>query len=216
MKTATEVGGDYYDFYVAPDGTSTIAIGDATGHGLNAGTMVTAIKGLFSLLAGKCKLSRMLQLFSEAVRGMKLPRLYMALALIRLRGNTLQLAGVGMPPAIIYRADTQKVEIVELKGMPLGSFANYPYSESTIILKKDDIVLLYTDGLPELFNPHGEMLGYEKIPQILAESGDQSLDEITDYIRNIANQWLAGGELKDDITFLVLKSTVNQEELVEC
>ncbi|MEJ7700687.1 MAG: hypothetical protein WKF71_13720 [Pyrinomonadaceae bacterium] len=38
MKPATEVGGDYYDFHVGADGTLTVAVGDATGHGLKAGT----------------------------------------------------------------------------------------------------------------------------------------------------------------------------------
>ena len=44
MKPATEVGGDYYDFHVGEDGTLTVAVGDATGHGLKAGTVVTATK----------------------------------------------------------------------------------------------------------------------------------------------------------------------------
>jgi len=47
MQTATEVGGDYYDFHVGLDGTLTVVIGDATGHGMKAGTMVTAAKSLF-------------------------------------------------------------------------------------------------------------------------------------------------------------------------
>ena len=51
MKPATEVGGDYYDFHLGEDGTLTVAIGDATGHGLKAGTMVAAVKGLFLSLA---------------------------------------------------------------------------------------------------------------------------------------------------------------------
>ena len=42
MKTATEVGGDYYDFHVSFDGTLTVVLGDATGHGMKAGTMVTS------------------------------------------------------------------------------------------------------------------------------------------------------------------------------
>ena len=48
MKTATEVGGDYYDFHVGVDGTLTIVLGDATGHGMRAGTMVTSAKSLFN------------------------------------------------------------------------------------------------------------------------------------------------------------------------
>ncbi|MDD1750542.1 MAG: hypothetical protein LUO89_11790, partial [Methanothrix sp.] len=52
METATEVGGDYYDFHLADDGTLTVALGDATGHGTKAGTMVSITKGLFHELAG--------------------------------------------------------------------------------------------------------------------------------------------------------------------
>ena len=48
MKTASEVGGDYYDFKYDNNGTLIIAIGDATGHGMKAGTMVATIKGLFT------------------------------------------------------------------------------------------------------------------------------------------------------------------------
>ena len=48
MKPATEVGGDYYDFKYNHNGTLTVAVGDATGHGMKAGTMVATIKGLFS------------------------------------------------------------------------------------------------------------------------------------------------------------------------
>ena len=48
MKTASEVGGDYYDFKYDRNGTLIIAIGDATGHGMKAGTMVATIKGIFT------------------------------------------------------------------------------------------------------------------------------------------------------------------------
>ncbi|HSM51071.1 MAG TPA: 7TM diverse intracellular signaling domain-containing protein, partial [Thermoanaerobaculia bacterium] len=50
MTTASEVGGDYYDFRLEADGGLVVAIGDATGHGVVAGTMVTAAKALFSVL----------------------------------------------------------------------------------------------------------------------------------------------------------------------
>lgn len=48
MKPATEVGSTYYDFHVSKDGTLTVAVGDATGHGLKAGTFVTVTKSLFT------------------------------------------------------------------------------------------------------------------------------------------------------------------------
>jgi len=48
MKTAQKVGGDYYDFKVQENGVLNIGIGDATGHGLQAGTMITLMKGFFT------------------------------------------------------------------------------------------------------------------------------------------------------------------------
>ncbi|MDX1700661.1 MAG: two-component regulator propeller domain-containing protein, partial [Melioribacteraceae bacterium] len=47
MKTATEVGGDYYDFHLHSDGTLTVVLGDATGHGMQSGMMVSIMKSLF-------------------------------------------------------------------------------------------------------------------------------------------------------------------------
>ena len=68
MKTATEVGGDYYDFSVADDGALMIAIGDATGHGLSAGTVVSATKGIFSLVANESDVERAMDLCAHGVR----------------------------------------------------------------------------------------------------------------------------------------------------
>ncbi|MBL8208987.1 MAG: SpoIIE family protein phosphatase, partial [Blastocatellia bacterium] len=68
MKTATEVGGDYYDFHLADDGTLTVAVGDATGHGLKAGTVVTAMKSLFRTFAPEPELA---SVFTRSSRVLK-------------------------------------------------------------------------------------------------------------------------------------------------
>ncbi len=47
MKTATEVGGDYYDFSTKKDGSLNVCLGDATGHGMKAGTLVSMMKSIF-------------------------------------------------------------------------------------------------------------------------------------------------------------------------
>lgn len=79
MKTAVEVGGDYYDFMPTEDGTLTLAIGDATGHGLQAGMMVTATKSLFNAFACFPDPVKILQDTSKALKLMGFRNLYMAL-----------------------------------------------------------------------------------------------------------------------------------------
>ena len=211
MKTATEVGGDYYDFDEADDGTLTIAIGDATGHGAQAGTMVTATKSLFNLLCEEPDLERVLSKATLALKRIAMPRLYMALALAKLRGHTLELAGAGMPPALVYRAESGAVETISLKGMPLGSFADFPYRTTAIDLAPGDTVMLMSDGFPELFDSQRQMLGYDRARTIFEEAATRRPEAIIDHFVKAGAAWVNGQALsesaayEDDITFIVVQ-----------
>src|SRR5690606_29784454 len=110
------------------DGGVTFAIGDATGHGAEAGAMVTATKILFASLSREVRIEDILIRSTNTLKRVGINKLYMALAVGRLQDSELHLAGAGMPPALIYRAETGECEMVSLKGMPLGSFAEFPYS----------------------------------------------------------------------------------------
>ncbi|MDX2149942.1 MAG: SpoIIE family protein phosphatase [Bryobacteraceae bacterium] len=105
MKTAAEVGGDYYDFHLAENPAAlTIAVGDATGHGLKAGTMVTAAKSLFLSLAGHPDPVHILEHSSRALRLMKLRGLFMAMTVVRVEGTRLSIGNAGLPPPLVYRS----------------------------------------------------------------------------------------------------------------
>ena len=132
MKTATEVGGDYYDFHLSPAGILTAAIGDATGHGARAGTMVTVIKSLFTAEADDSGLSEFLDKASQSIRKMDLGRMAMALTLVRFDNGVLSVAAAGMPPILIHRLAEQVVEEVSVEGVPLGSMSQYRYRERQV------------------------------------------------------------------------------------
>jgi serine phosphatase RsbU (regulator of sigma subunit)/tetratricopeptide (TPR) repeat protein len=205
MLTATEVGGDYYDFFEGDDGSITIAIGDATGHGAQAGIIVTAAKSLFNLLSGEKNISDILRKSNYAIRKMQFTNLFMAFAVLRLKDDVLEFAGAGMPPALIYRAETKEIESLSLKGLPFGSVTDHNYLQASVKLNKGDIVALVSDGFPELFNSKQESLGFEIIPKLLEETGEKSPDEIISHFRKTADEWLDGTKQHDDITFVVMK-----------
>jgi serine phosphatase RsbU (regulator of sigma subunit)/tetratricopeptide (TPR) repeat protein len=205
MITATEVGGDYYDFHKSEDGTLTIAIGDATGHGAQAGIMVTAAKSLFNLLSEEKDISEILNRSSLSLKKMNFSNIFMAIGILRLKNSTLELAGAGMPPAYIYRSGTGVVEEVALKGLPLGSVLNYQYPKTSVKLDKGDVVVVMSDGFPELFNQKNEMLGFEKIPGLLKEVGSKNSDQIIKHFKDTASKWLNGNKQQDDMTFIVFK-----------
>ncbi len=85
MHTATEVGGDYYDFFIDKDGTLTVVIGDATGHGMKAGTVVTATKSLFSSYAKNPDIIKTFHEMTRCLKELKLKTLSMCLAMIKIK-----------------------------------------------------------------------------------------------------------------------------------
>ncbi len=205
MTTATEVGGDYYDFQIDADNALTIANGDATGHGANAGTMVTSTKALFNVLAEESDLTRVLRKSSRALKSMGMRKLFMALALVKLKDDELVLAGAGMPPALIYRAASRSIELIHLKGVPLGGPGDITYEPQHTKMLAGDTLLLMSDGFPELFNKYHEMLGYDKVVEIFQEVADQSPEEILAHLEQSWKAWRDNQAPGDDITFVVMK-----------
>ena len=191
MRPATEVGGDYYDYNLTEDDQLTIAVGDATGHGMNAGLVVSAVKSLFKTSAPEAGNLETLERISQGIKSMNLKRLYMAMTLITLNQNRLELAGAGMPPALFYRADENSVEEILLEGMPLGGLIGVEREETSFELQSGDTILLMSDGLPEMLNPENEMLDYPKTKELFEEVADQSSE--SDYRTSLQSGHIVGG-----------------------
>src|SRR5690606_11578108 len=198
---------DYYDFRESDDGTLTVAVGDATGHGLRAGMMVAVAKSLFQGLRDEEKLPAFFDRCTRVLKPMRLGNLFLALTLVRVRGDALTVAAAGMPPLLVYRAERGEVEEVVLKGMPLGAFLGFPYRQAHLPFHPGDAFLLMTDGLEELFNAEREMLGLSRVKEAFREAAPRSPDEVVAHLRAAGEAWQAGCPQEDDVTLLVLKAT---------
>ncbi|GBD90469.1 phosphoserine phosphatase RsbU [bacterium BMS3Abin04] len=209
MQTATEVGGDYYDFHVDEDGALTAVIGDATGHGMKAGTIVTITKSLFNSSASDENILNIFSKISEVIKGMKFRQLAMCLLMLKIKNNKLKISSAAMPPALIYRKKNKSVEEIFIKGMPLGTMKTFPYRIEESFLENGDTILLYSDGLPELVNEKEEMYGYDRIKKELNSVGEKEPEEIIDYLGNTALRWTNGKAPDDDLTFVVIKKRNN-------
>jgi sigma-B regulation protein RsbU (phosphoserine phosphatase) len=205
METATEVGGDYCDYTKDFDNSFSFAIGDATGHGARASTMVMATKMLFNEYASRKTVSGFLRHATSTIKNLRLPKLYMAFAFGRITGNKLEISGAGIPPALLYKSSTGKIEYIELKGLPLGTFVVSEYEEKEYLLESGDILLLMTDGVTEMFNSKEEMYGNVFIDKQIKENAHLPAQEIIEQLFKNAHAWRGSEPLRDDMTMLVLK-----------
>ncbi len=205
MKTATEVGGDYYDFHIGLDGTLTVVIGDATGHGMKAGTMVTTSKSLFNVLAPNPNIVETFQEMTRCLKLMHMEKLSMCMTMLKIAGNKVQMSAAGMPPIFIYKRESQSMEEHLIKGMPLGTFNNFPYSVLESNLSSGDTILLMTDGFPELLNDKNEMYGYKRARNLFEELANEAPEEIISKLKDAGSEWVNDNDPDDDVTFVVIK-----------
>lgn len=207
MKTASEVGGDYYDFKYDNNGTLVIAVGDATGHGMKAGTIVATIKGLFTAESTNVDLVSFLSKSNMVIRDMRLGNLFMAMMVAKIMGDKIIISSAGMPPALIYRQDKNQVEEIKLQAIPLGGAPDFKYPHSETNLRKGETLLLMSDGFPELFNSQKEILDYSKAKEIFGLIANLPTSEIIKHLVKEAEQWRGSANQEDDITFVVVKKT---------
>jgi serine phosphatase RsbU (regulator of sigma subunit) len=205
MKTATEVGGDYYDFDIGLDGTLTCVLGDATGHGMKAGTMVTAVKGLFNSYGANPDILYSFQEISRCIKQMQLEKLSMCMTMIKINNNKLIMSAAGMPPILIYNSSEKSVSEQVIKGMPLGTFDKYPYDVREAKLNSGDTLLLMSDGFPELLNSEGELYGYQRVRNSFENIAENTPEEIIDHLKEEGLKWVKDQDPDDDVTFVVIK-----------
>jgi serine phosphatase RsbU (regulator of sigma subunit) len=204
MRTASEVGGDYYD-YRSENGSLTLGVGDATGHGVDAGIMVATVKGLFHTTELAQGLRPAMERVSKGVAGLGLKRHHMSLALLRYAAGTVRFAAAGMPPLLVHRAATGEVEEILLEAPPLGVTYDRPYPELRSSVEPGDTLLLVTDGLPERRNANDELFGYEQLCASFASCVRLDVSEIPERLFHASDLWASGAPQSDDMTAVVLR-----------
>ncbi len=204
LRTSTEVGGDYYDFFEQPDGSLYAICGDATGHGTPSGMLVSITKaGIIGL--PQLSPNDMLHELNRVVKKVDLGILRMSLNIAHLKNNELTLSSAGMPPYYIYRAATKSTEEIQISGVPLGSFNDAYFDQINTTFNTGDILVIISDGLPEAPNLIGDLFDYQKLQDLITTYGSLSAQEVIDQLMIEADAWLSGKHNPDDITLVVIK-----------
>ena len=204
MRSSTEVGGDYYDFIIQKDGSIFSICGDATGHGVASGMMVSVTKtGLNSI--NELAPNMLLKTLNQVIKKLDLGKLRMSLNIVKIVENKIFITSAAMPPLYLYKASTQQVEEILQINLPLGSLNTESFELIERTFEKGDVLLQLSDGLPEAPNKNGELFDYHRVQSLLALNVKKSAAQIKSSLIESADNWLEGANNPDDITFIVIK-----------
>lgn len=206
IRTASEVGGDYYDVHVAEDGTITLAIGDATGHGTRAGIMVSIMKGLFARLCDEPELDVIFSECNKTLRTIGLGQIFMAFGILRIKDGEARAMGAAMPPFFIHRVATGAIERSPLSGMFLGTEIDLPYEEIRFRMMPGDTILLLSDGYLEQPGPDDDLLDYERCMDYFRKAVNCPPEVILEELFIRLDSWRGPLPQFDDVTLIAVQA----------
>lgn len=207
---ATEIAGDYFDYFHAPGSYLSVLVADVSGKGAQAAFYMAELKGIMNCLqkSGKepaailneCNLS--LQNSFEKVT-------FITVNLVRfdLQAKNLIFSRSGHTPALFYRAGTGECRELAPRGMALGltNFSEEGIEELRLPYASGDILFFFSDGLSEIMDDEERMLGVGELKRLLVENAALTALEIKEKLLARAIEFSAGRANADDLTFVVMK-----------
>ncbi len=203
-RSANTVGGDYYDFLRLPDGRVALVSADASGHGM-ASAMLMAIANTTLKLAVDVDPAPLpvARIMNRALKEAGGPRGFLTLfyAVLDPASGRLDHVCAGHPFPMLRRADGSLGKLGS-GSFPVGLREELHLEADEARLGPGDLLLLYTDGIPEAVDEDGEAFGFDRLEQSFAAGG--APQEVHDRILKDLADFEGDQQLRDDRSLVVI------------
>ena len=204
---AREVGGDFFNYFVLPDGRLALLVGDVSGKGVSAALLMANIQAtLRALLPHETDLARLADRLDRELDQNTPGSVYLTLflAILETDGRLLRYVNAGHNPQFVLRGGGG-LEQLGSTGMPIALYSGHGYRAADVVLAPGDLLFFYTDGLVETENERGEMFGAERLQQILAAQRLEGVDAVLRQVETQVGAFRGDAEPFDDATMMVLR-----------
>lgn len=208
MEAASDIGGDFYDFFRLDGDHIALVIADVCGKGIPAALFMAVSrtiirsKGTQCDHAGECLTESNRLLSAYSVDCMFITVFY---AIYNTKTGLVTYSNAGHNPPLLLRSNGRVEVLPKPKNTIVGAFDNISYKEDTLQLEHGDTLVLFTDGVTEAMNPHNEEFGSKRLNDVLGGLASCRSQQIVETVKSSVREFADGAEQSDDITMLVLK-----------
>lgn len=208
---ASAVGGDFYDFISLGQDRWGVVVGDAVGHGIGAALLMTmTLTDFRSIALREPTPGAVLNAVNRRLAQRLKSRTFVASTYLALDAASQRLSCAigGMQPLLIG-AKTGRCVPIEPPGarFPLGVSGKSSYNSCDVPLGPDDVLVLFTDGIPEALNVDAEPFSFERLEGVLLANRHFDAPDILQAVLTEVHEFIGERPPADDITLLVLKAT---------
>lgn len=204
------VGGDFYDFLPGPANSLLFTIGDISYKGISAALMMAVLRKVLRTAAEVLTEPTPSAILTYANQSMYEDLSKNSMFATAVVGNyhaesrTLSLSNAGHSP-VLYRPRNGVTQLLEADHVPLGVTSDEAYTDIELPLRRDDLLILLTDGYMESQNSPGTVFGCESVIRIAESTANQSSKEIARAIYDGYCKAGFGAPSHDDQALLILK-----------
>lgn len=222
-QAAAEVGGDYYDFVQVDDDTIGVVVADVSGKGVPGSLVMTMIRTALRMEArGNRNASDVMSKMNAFVtddmkKGMFVTMFYV---ILDSKNRVISYASAGHNPMILYRHETRETFFLNPRGFPVGislpdeTLFRRSISLEKVRLKKDDMLVIYTDGVTEAMNDKRVQYGEDRLVEMVKTYGQLSPDEFISRLDADIKGFTAGYPQSDDITVVAIKERMTADDIL--
>ncbi len=219
-RPAVELGGDVFDFITLKDKTY-IYVGDVTGHGVPAAIIMTMVNTLIRSLAEMYEGAYDIIFNANRLLKMRIKStMFMTMILLKWDHNAEKMTyvGSGHEHVLVYRAGKGKCDVTRTGGIALGMVPDNGklIKEVELPMEKDDVLILYTDGVTEGRNMEGELYGLERLIKAVETYAPQySSDGIVHHVALDYSHFVENHKQDDDVTLIAMKYVGKGHEAIQ-
>ena len=206
-QPADVVGGDFFDFSVFGDEVFSVAVGDASGHGLPAALLVRdVVTGLRMGVEKEMKMAEALQKLNRVIHRSTLSARFISLFYGEIESNgNIFYVNAGHPPPLLVHG----TQVTQLKatGLILGAVSEISLRRAFTRFESGDVLILYSDGLLERLNSDNEEFGVDRLGELIIQHQQKSAQEILEVIYQSVSAFGNQATWEDDVTAVVVKKS---------
>ena len=206
-ETARQVGGDFYDFFLLPDGKLAVIIADVSDKGLAASLYMTVTRTLIRAAALEYispakALERVNELLlTNSQNGLFVTTFY---GILSMESGEFFYTIAGHNPPMVVQHQSKEILELNIGGIALGALPEIQLHDHRLIINPGDCLVLYTDGVTEAFNLQDQMYGEERLKKILLATIGKKASQTLAILEKDLDDFRGDAPLSDDTTILAV------------
>ena len=206
MRPAREIGGDFYDFFLLDDRWLAFTVADVSGKGIPAALFMAVSRTVMRGVAGHADMASQMTQANRLLAAENDACMFVTMfhGVLDLATGALSYCNAGHHPPYLLRAAGGR-ERLPATGIPFGIDPDMDYPIGQALLRADDGLLLFSDGITDACSSDGEAYGNARLESSLEEVREQSARKIVTHILADNARFVADAEKFDDITCLALR-----------